>query len=604
MQARRTLWLAVVVGCAACGGNGSDTGDGGSGPTTVQLKGAVQKGPFVLGSSVAVSAVDAMGNPTGQVFNTQTTDDLGQFQLAVSYQGNVSLEGTGYYYNEASGKLSGSSLTLRAFYSVSQSGAQQAYVNIITHLTYGRVKQLLAGGMGAADAVAQAETELRTALGIGGPAFDPKVSATEMNLLGGDSDANAYVFAVSSILAQIAQDSAGASGSVDATLQELINTVSSSFAQSGTIDGTTVGKIKAVQAAVNPQGFMDLLAVRLAQTGSTAAVPDLNRVWDSDGDGVPNHGDSCPLVANVDQSAVNGICRLTFSSTSRSGTNAAPLVVADFDGDGKSDVVLVGTTAINFYGGDGSGTLGTPIVTTLGPSDMLTPPSQLFGPMPVGVGDLNYDNKLDLIVDSGQNVNNNSDTVFLPGDGAGHFGAPQHLNLNITYGTGIAPGFTHFATGDFNGDGMTDVVGAVGKGDLVYGQFSKAAPLEISQIAGLPTLEVNDVATADLDHDGHADVVIASTADSTAGSTGGLFVLLSTNSSAAPHFTVQPVLTAAGTHPDGDRHRRRRWRRQARSDRGRLDGADDHRAHRRRQRRLRHTDRRQRLLRPSGPGGR
>lgn len=41
----------------------------------VQLHGAVQKGPFVIGSSIDVSLLDAQLNPTGQVFSTQTIND-------------------------------------------------------------------------------------------------------------------------------------------------------------------------------------------------------------------------------------------------------------------------------------------------------------------------------------------------------------------------------------------------------------------------------------------------------------------------------------------------------------------------------------------------
>ena len=48
----------------------------------VMLDGGVQKGPFVLGTSVSVSLLDAVGNPTGDVFNTMTDNDLGEFSVA------------------------------------------------------------------------------------------------------------------------------------------------------------------------------------------------------------------------------------------------------------------------------------------------------------------------------------------------------------------------------------------------------------------------------------------------------------------------------------------------------------------------------------------
>ena len=90
--------LALVSG-VACGGP-DDSGEG------VVLEGGVEKGPFVLGSSVAVSSIDASANPLGDVFNTSTLDDLGRFRLTIDYEGPAALEATGFHYNEVTGALS------------------------------------------------------------------------------------------------------------------------------------------------------------------------------------------------------------------------------------------------------------------------------------------------------------------------------------------------------------------------------------------------------------------------------------------------------------------------------------------------------------------
>ena len=126
--------LLLACGKGGDGGDGSDTGDESTGetgdgetsdtgdtgePVMVELDGAVAKGPFVLGSSIAVSTVDDEGAPTGDVFNTQTVDDLGRFTVAFEASGFVALEGLGFYYNEVSGQLSDAPLTLRAFYEIS-----------------------------------------------------------------------------------------------------------------------------------------------------------------------------------------------------------------------------------------------------------------------------------------------------------------------------------------------------------------------------------------------------------------------------------------------------------------------------------------------------
>ena len=62
-----------VFGLMACGGGSDDaaTTTGSNVPDgSVELTGAVQKGPLVLGSSVSVSTLNEDWQPTGQVYNT------------------------------------------------------------------------------------------------------------------------------------------------------------------------------------------------------------------------------------------------------------------------------------------------------------------------------------------------------------------------------------------------------------------------------------------------------------------------------------------------------------------------------------------------------
>src|SRR5690606_10773662 len=269
--------------------------------------------PFLLGSSVDVSPVDAQGNPTGQVFSTQTEDDLGTFSIDVVDAGFVALEATGFYYNEVRGDLSDSFLTLRGYYEIGDEPVQSVYVNLVTHLIYGRVQELLAQ-LPFETAVADAEHELQAALGIGVSGFEPGASGFAMNLLGGDTDANAYLFAVSTVLAQAAQMRAGGpDGPVDAHLQEIINTVSDQLTMLGQIAPPLHDELLAAQAAVDPEAVMTTLQDRFDDLGWPAAVADLDRVLDSDLDGHANADDNCRLVENpgqedADQDGVGDAC--------------------------------------------------------------------------------------------------------------------------------------------------------------------------------------------------------------------------------------------------------------------------------------------------------
>jgi hypothetical protein len=264
----------------------------------VSLAGAVYKGPFVLGSTITVSPLDANANPTGQAFLTQTTNDKGEFNVGFSASGQVSLEGVGFYYNEVAGALSGAPLTLRALYVIQQGGPQSAFINLVTHLTFLRVKKLVRDGATFAAATSQAESELRTQLAITLPNFNPGASGIDMNLLGGDTPANQYLLAVSAVLLQAAGSDAG--------LQELSNTIATNLEPAGTLSMGNKDKIKAGLLALDAKKVKTNLAKRLMDLGSNAAVPDLDKVLDQDGDGLTNDQDNCPTKPNADQKDTDG----------------------------------------------------------------------------------------------------------------------------------------------------------------------------------------------------------------------------------------------------------------------------------------------------------
>jgi hypothetical protein len=448
----------------------------GCGDHAVHLDGAVQKGPFVLGSSISISTVDRTANPTGQVFLTQTTDDLGDFDISIAGQGFVAIEGNGFYYNEVTGKLSSAQLTLRALYDVGGAPTQNVYVNMITHLTYDRVKQLTAAdpSLTLDSAEAQAETELRTGLGIGGAAFDPHASGVQMNIVGGDDDANAYLFAVSAIFAQIASDTANGA-SPDATLQELINVVSSSSAESGLIDAGFVQQIVATQENVDPQTIMDLLQQRLASIHSSASVPDLNRVWDSDGNGIPNTVDHACSIKYHDGGdgicVADGSCSPGYHDGGDGNCVAVDSCSTGYHDGGDGVCQTTGSCSTGYHdGGDGSCVpLGACSVGHDGGDGTCVPLGECSAgylhcgsmclasrfqtgmtydvgstPESIAAGDFNGDNKLDLVATDGQS----NSAIVLLGNGDGTF------MPGVNYSTGSVP--EPLALADFNGDMKLD----------------------------------------------------------------------------------------------------------------------------------------------------
>lgn len=180
---------------APSGSSGSES-DGSSGaPASVVLEGALHKGPFVLGSSVSVAPIDAAGNPSGAVYSTSTHNDLGEFSIELGTLDDVSLEGTGFYYNEVVGELSSAPLTLRGFYQLDPGEPALARLNVLTHLGYQRVRSTLAVAPSLVDAVTTAEAEVRAALGVGPAAYDPGLGTT-LDLLDGDAENSAYLLSL------------------------------------------------------------------------------------------------------------------------------------------------------------------------------------------------------------------------------------------------------------------------------------------------------------------------------------------------------------------------------------------------------------------------
>ena len=271
---------------------------------TVQLSGAIQKGPFITGSTTTVSNLDALLNPTGTVYSTATSDNLGHFELSLEATQIVAIESSGYYYNEATGSLSVSPITLRALYGVGDASAQTVYVNLVTHLTFDRVQRLILEGATFANARAQAEHELRAALGVVPPDLELADDGVGLNILGGDSDGNRYLFAVSTTLAAAAQHVNPEAA--DAALQELVNSISADLAASGDIASSRRELLAEALAAVDTTQVEADLAARLEVLGSSAATPDLDRVLDQDADGLLNPADNCPRVANPQQEDLDG----------------------------------------------------------------------------------------------------------------------------------------------------------------------------------------------------------------------------------------------------------------------------------------------------------
>lgn len=200
----------------------------------------------------------------------------------------------------------------------------------------------------------------------------------------------------------------------------------------------------------------------------------------------PGGGKSNPRLFQVTTPSPS----LTMSATVLAvGTDPRGIIVADFNGDGKSDIAVVnrGTNTVSILLGNGNGTFSAVANYATG-----------VDPVAVAAGDFNGDGKLDLVT-----TNRASYTVsLLLGNGDGTFGA------HVDYVAGTEP--IAAILGDFNDDGYLDVAEAnsadntvsvflgVGDGTLRPAVVYAVGPGPIA------------IVTGDLNSDGILDLATAS----------------------------------------------------------------------------------------------
>jgi hypothetical protein len=526
----------------------------------VTLQGAVAKGPFILGTNVSVSPVDASGNTTGTQYTTQTSDNAGDFSVMFTYSGPVMLSASGYYYNEMAGALSTSTLTLNGMAAITSSGSQNAYINLLSDIAFNRIKTLMGNGATLAAAVTQADTELYGQLTMAGPSFNPGADATQLNLLGGNNAPAAYLFSASAVVEEAAALS-NISGGTDAKVQSMINTLGADFATGGTFTSSDNTSLQSAVVCVEPDGVMASLQSRFTSIGSSAVVPNINLALDSDGDGIVNATDTCVLIANATQSTIpNGVCNYQFveppAAPSSSGqciqtnNNGASTVVGDFDGVHGNDMFSLGCTDAYVWLNTGADSFATPVAlgieTTLG----VTGSDQLSMGFLTSI-DMNHDGKLDIffqesISSSGQPVQPPS-FVYLPGDGTGHFGSPVTVwappscsaggstctangqccsNFCNTHmfpdggitgtcqGGGTSSGYTQAVVADLNGDSVPDVAAIGGNGSgwtlttflSASGAWTASAPVSLPSTG--TTYFVEGIAAGNLRNGSQVDLAI------------------------------------------------------------------------------------------------
>ena len=265
---------ALFVGIVACDDEKfrEDTFE----PTDYTVKGKVEKGPFINGSTINLQPMDAKLVPTGITFSTTIADNAGNFAfntttLETPY---AQLIANGYFFNEVSGRYSIGTLSLRAISDLSEQSTVN--VNILTHLKYTRILNLVEKDHKTyKEANKQAQEELLGAFGLQKYA-DTDVS--NISIAAGTPEAGALI-AISSLIL---------STRGEAQTTEYLARLSKEFGDNGAFSDETKETIKKDRDIIMKglRGIEENIKNRYKDLGQTVEVMPLEFFFDWDDDGI------------------------------------------------------------------------------------------------------------------------------------------------------------------------------------------------------------------------------------------------------------------------------------------------------------------------------
>tara|TARA_R110000824_G_scaffold401035_1_gene610461 strand:+ start:1322 stop:2644 length:1323 start_codon:yes stop_codon:yes gene_type:complete len=268
---KKSLITVLLLTLYGCGGGGGETD---TPPTPVEpipvepksysLTGNFEKGPFIVGSVITIQEFDDNLVSTGKTFNTETINNVGNYNIDLSLTDDlVEVSADGYYFNEISGQLSNSKLRLSALANASDN--ENININILTHLSKKRIKTLVSDGKDFSVAKKQAEEEVQELFSF--VSADWEINDFDRMGISEYGDNNSYLLLVSAIIQNINMSTS--------ELSEYIERLAQDLSDNGIVnDNTLVESINLSAQTVNLSIVRTNLTTRYDELGETLNLPD------------------------------------------------------------------------------------------------------------------------------------------------------------------------------------------------------------------------------------------------------------------------------------------------------------------------------------------
>jgi hypothetical protein len=230
------------------------------------ISGFVQKGPFAIGTAITVAELDSTLTQSGRNFNTQITNNNGNFKINNIVLNNniVEIKADGFYFNEVRGINSENRLTL---YSLSDLTVKNTInVNVLSYLEKPRIECLVGNGKSFSEAKKQAQKEV---LEIFEVEKDNIVNSEQLDISKVGED-NAVLLAVSVILQ---------GKRTVAELSELLAKISLDIREDGILNDKNCGSELINHAKlVNLNATRSNIESKYFKMGQKDSIPDFEKV--------------------------------------------------------------------------------------------------------------------------------------------------------------------------------------------------------------------------------------------------------------------------------------------------------------------------------------